>query len=41
MTGDHRLLADGVVDLGRGPDAFQPRALQVAPPPGADREDRP
>jgi hypothetical protein len=27
MKGDDRLLADGLVDLGRGPDAFQPRSL--------------
>jgi len=27
MKGDHRLLADGLVDLGRGPDAFHPRSL--------------
>jgi len=27
MKGDHGLLADGLVDLGRGPDAFQPRSL--------------
>jgi hypothetical protein len=27
MKGDHRLLADGVVDLGRDPDDFQPRSL--------------
>ncbi len=27
MKGDHGLLADGVVDLGRGPDEFQPRSL--------------
>jgi alkylation response protein AidB-like acyl-CoA dehydrogenase len=27
MKDGHRLLDDGVVDLGRGPDAFQPRSL--------------
>src|SRR5262249_17010606 len=27
MTGDHQLLAGGTVDLGRGPDTFQPRSL--------------
>ena len=27
MKGDHRLLADGLVGLGRGPDDFQPRSL--------------
>jgi alkylation response protein AidB-like acyl-CoA dehydrogenase len=38
MNGDHRLLADGLVDLGRGPDAFQPRPLLArrAAPRGSD-----
>src|SRR5262245_16385645 len=27
MQGGHHLLAEGIVNLGRGPDAFQPRAL--------------
>src|SRR5262245_10931216 len=27
MKGDHQLLTDGVVDLGRAPEAFQPRSL--------------
>jgi alkylation response protein AidB-like acyl-CoA dehydrogenase len=27
MKGDHDLLAEGLVDLGRGPEAFQPRSL--------------
>jgi hypothetical protein len=30
MKGDHRLLAEGVVDLGRGPEAFEPRSLLAA-----------
>jgi hypothetical protein len=27
MKGDHDLLTEGMVDLGRGPEAFQPRSL--------------
>jgi Acyl-CoA dehydrogenase, C-terminal domain/ACAD9/ACADV, C-terminal domain len=27
MQGDHHLLAEGTINLGRGPDAFQPRPL--------------
>jgi hypothetical protein len=27
MKGDHQLLAEGMIDLGRSPEAFQPRPL--------------
>jgi hypothetical protein len=36
MKDDDGLLADGLVDLGRGPDAFQPRSLLASRRAGGD-----
>jgi alkylation response protein AidB-like acyl-CoA dehydrogenase len=40
MKDDHHLLADGLVDLGRGADAFQPRSLLATQLAGGDVRQR-